>query len=151
MTTKLSLLLLGFFLVHPAFALAGVNDILGVWLTQDKDAKIEIYRCAAKYCGKIVWLAEPVYPAGSKEGVPGTPILDTKNPDTVVRNKPLVGKEILYDFQYVGDDAWKDGSIYDPDDGKTYRGSMQVLSRHKMEVRGFIGFSVFGSSTIWTK
>ena len=57
------------------------DDILGVWNNAEKDGKIEIFKCDGKYCGKIVWAKEPNYPAGSKEGTPGTPRIDYKNPD----------------------------------------------------------------------
>ena len=34
------------------------NTILGKWLTGDKKAHIEVYKCQDKFCGKIVWLLE---------------------------------------------------------------------------------------------
>jgi len=60
----------------------GSDDILGVWNNQEKDAKIEIQKCGEKYCGKIVWLKEPNYPEGSKDGLPGSPKTDHNNPRT---------------------------------------------------------------------
>lgn len=69
---------------------AASDDILGSWLNQDKDAKIEIFKCGNDFCGKITWLKEPAYPTGSKEGVPGTPKVDTKNSDASRRNMPLM-------------------------------------------------------------
>ena len=74
----------------PAYA-AGLDDIIGVWNTKERDAKIEIYKCGIKYCGKIAWLKEPNYPAGSKEGTPDTPMLDHNNPDPNLRKTPLIG------------------------------------------------------------
>jgi hypothetical protein len=34
----------------PAYAASG-DDILGVWNNAEKDAKIEIFKCAERYCG----------------------------------------------------------------------------------------------------
>jgi len=130
---------------------AGPNDILGLWNTEKRDAKIEIYKCGTKYCGKIAWLKEPTYPAGSKEGAPGTPILDHNNPDPELRKKPLIGSPILIDFAFAGDNLWKNGKIYNSDNGKIYRGKMTLISPEELNVRGFIGIPLLGGSTTWTR
>ena len=133
-----------------AFA-AGQNDILGLWNTEKKDAKIKVYKCGAKYCGKIDWLKEATYPAGSKEGAPGTPILDHNNPDPELRKKPLIGSPILINFIFAGDNLWKNGKIYNSDNGKIYSGKLTLISHDQLNVRGFIGISLIGGSTTWTR
>src|SRR5208337_325545 len=127
------------------------DDILGLWNTEKKDAKIEIYKCGTKYCGKIAWLEEPTYPAGSKEGAPGTPILDSNNPDPALRKKPLIGLQLLSGFVFAGDNLWNNGKIYNSDNGKTYSGKMTLVSPDQLKVRGFIGISLFGGTTTWTR
>ncbi|HAM50101.1 MAG TPA: DUF2147 domain-containing protein [Nitrospiraceae bacterium] len=112
---------------------------------------MEIYKCNLKYCGKIVWLKEPTYPADSKEGTPGTPILDQNNPNPKLRKTPLIGLPILLNFVYAGDNSWKSGKIYNSDNGKTYSGSLTLVSLNHLKVRGFIGISLIGGSTIWTR
>ncbi|MBF0505246.1 MAG: DUF2147 domain-containing protein [Nitrospirae bacterium] len=133
-----------------AFA-AGPDDILGLWNTEERDAKIEIYKCGSKYCGKIAWLKEPTYPAGSKEGVPGTPILDHSNPNPKLRERPLIGLPILIDFLFAGDNLWNNGKIYNSDNGKIYSGKMTLISPDQLNVRGFIGISLIGGTTKWTR
>ena len=139
-------------LLLAAFAYAaGPDDILGLWNTEKKDAKIEIYKCGTKYCGRIAWLKEPVYPPGSKEGVPGTPILDHNNPDPELRKKPLIGSPILIDFVFAGGNLWRDGKIYNSDNGKIYSGKMTLISADQLKVRGFIGIPLLGGTTTWTR
>jgi len=139
-------------ILFSAFAYAASpDDILGLWNTEKKDAKIEIYKCGTKYCGKIAWLKEAVYPAGSKEGAPGTPILDHNNPSPELREKPLIGSPILIDFAFTGDNLWKDGKIYNSDNGKIYSGKLTLISPDILNVRGFIGISLIGGSTTWTR
>ena len=111
----------------PAYALQG-DDILGVWNNEEKDGKIELFKCDEKYCGKIVFAKEPNYPAGSKEGVPGTPRLDHNNPDPAKRSTPILGLLIVKDFIFDGEDTWKGGTVYDPKNGKTYRGKITLVS-----------------------
>jgi len=133
-----------------AFA-AQADDILGVWFNGEKDAKIEISKCAEKYCGKIVWLKEPNYPEGSKDGTPGTPKLDHNNPDAALRRTPIIGLQIVYDFTFSGGDLWKYGRVYDPKNGKTYKGKMTLVSPQQLDLRGYIGISLIGRTTSWTR
>jgi uncharacterized protein (DUF2147 family) len=130
---------------------ANGDDILGVWNDAEKDAKIEIFKCENKYCGKIVSAKEPNYPAGSKEGTPGSPRLDHNNPDSAKRSRPIIGLQIMNDFTFAGDGAWKDGTVYDPKNGKAYRGKMTLVSPNKLVMRGFVGIPLFGRSTEWTR
>ena len=130
---------------------AGADDILGVWYNQEKDARIEIFKCGEKYCGKIVWLKEPNYPAGSKEGAPGTPKVDNNNPAPALRTRPVMGLQIVHDFVFVGDSLWKNGTVYDPKNGKTYSGKITLVSPGQLNLRGFIGISLIGRTAVWTR
>lgn len=146
--TALVLLLL---LASATLCMAASDDIVGVWYDQVKDAKIDVFKCGDKYCGKLVWLREPNYPPGSKEGTPGTPKLDNNNPDPALRKAPRLGLEIVKDFQFAGDSLWKNGTVYDPKSGKTYSGKITMVSPKELHLRGFVGISMFGRTEIWTR
>jgi uncharacterized protein (DUF2147 family) len=122
-----------------------------VWFNGEKDAKIEIVKCAGKYCGKIIWLKEPNYPDSSKDGTPGTQKLDHNNPDAALKKTPIIGLSIVHDFSYAGENIWKDGKVYDPKNGKTYKGKMTLVSPAQLDLRGYIGISLLGRTTIWTR
>ncbi len=130
---------------------AQADDILGVWFNAEKDARIEIVKCGERYCGKVVWLKDPDYPDGSTDGVPGTPKLDHNNPDRARRKEQILGLEIVRDFRYAGDSLWKDGTVYDPKNGKTYQGKMTLVSPERLDLRGFIGISLIGRTATWTR
>ena len=149
--TRLTSVLLLLFVAFTAPAFAGSDDILGAWFNQAKDAKIEIFKCGSDFCGKIVWLKEPVYPAGSKEGAPGTPKVDTKNPDASHRKNPIMGMQIVNGLQPAGTGLWKNGKIYDPDSGKTYSAKATLASPDELDLRGFIGVSLLGRTEKWTR
>lgn len=138
-------------LVFPCFAANDANAIIGVWYNQAKDAKIDISKCGDTYCGKIVWLKEPNYPQGSKDGTPGTPKLDHKNPNPDLRKTPVMGMEIVREFKYAGDNLWNNGKVYDPKSGKTYNAKMTLVSPTQLDLRGFVGISLFGRTEKWTK
>jgi uncharacterized protein (DUF2147 family) len=130
---------------------AGADDILGVWNNEEKDARIEVFKCSEKYCGKIIWLKDPNYPAGSTEGTPGTPRLDDHNPDPARRARPIFGLLIVEGFVFAGDGSWKGGTVYDPKVGKAYRGKITLVSPGVLKLRGFVGISLFGRNTTWTR
>jgi uncharacterized protein (DUF2147 family) len=116
------------------------QQILGTWLTQDKEGLVQIYRAASgEFEGRIVF--------GS--GEPDQ--LDDKNPDPGLRIRSLNGAVILQGFRYAGEGKWTDGTIYDPDNGKTYRCTMELKSADTLSVRGYIGVPLLGRSVLWTR
>jgi uncharacterized protein (DUF2147 family) len=127
------------------------DDILGMWYNGEKDARIEIAKCGEKYCGTVVWLKEPDYPEGSKDGIPGSPKTDHNNPDPSLRKTPIIGLRIVHDFSFAGGNVWKDGKVYDPKNGKTYKGRMTLVSPAQLDLRGYIGISLIGRTTTWTR
>ncbi len=132
------------FAVDPA-------QVLGVWNTEDKKAKVEIYPCGDKYCGKIVWLKDPNYEPGSKEGTPGTPKIDFRNPDPSLRSRPILGMPFMTNFAFDGDRTWTGGRLYDPEKGKTYSGKITLVSPERLDLRGYIGISLLGRTSQWTR
>ena len=58
---------------------------------------------------------------------------------------------ILWGFKQDGD-KWTGGSLLDPDDGKIYKGKLQVIDGgKKLDVRGFIGISLIGRTQTWVR
>ncbi len=121
------------------------DDILGIWFNEEKDAKVEIYKGNGKYHGKIVWLNEPNEPAT------GLPKLDDENDDESLRSRPVMGLILVKDFIYDGDGLYEDGEIYDPKNGSTYSCYMKFESMDQLKVRGYIGISLIGRTTYWTR
>ena len=52
----------------------GMSDILGIWKTETGEAKVEIFMCGEKICGKIIWLKNPIY-TDTRDGEVGAPVL----------------------------------------------------------------------------
>lgn len=114
-----------------AFAQNKSDEVLGQWLTSDNNAKIEIYKTADKYFGKIIWIEpSPKALAGGHGHKNAKPV--------------KVGQIILNDFVFNGSDTWKDGTIYDPNNDETYSCYLILERKNKLKIRGYIGFSIFG-------
>jgi uncharacterized protein (DUF2147 family) len=132
------------------FAYASEEDVLlGKWLTDQGKAHVEITKEGDTYTGKIVWLADPNYPADDPE--PGKPRHDRNNPDSTKRGQPIIGLVILRDFKYAGGNSWRKGTIYDPETGKTYKSNITLAKDGSLKVRGFVGISLIGETTVWTR
>jgi uncharacterized protein (DUF2147 family) len=124
--------------------------IVGKWMVQEKDVQIEIYPCDGKYCGKIVWLKEPNYPADDPKGMAGKSKVDRENPDPAKKSQPTMGMNLVWGFTYSGGNLWEGGFIYNPRNGKTYKCKLTLESPDTLKVRGFIGISLIGETTTWT-
>jgi uncharacterized protein (DUF2147 family) len=121
------------------------DDILGVWLNEDKDAHVEIYKENDLYYGKIIWLKFPI------DDETGKPKLDKHNPDPELQKRPSLGIKLLTDFEWDGDNEWDEGDIYDPKSGKTYSCYIVMKEYDLLKIRGYIGVSLIGRTTYWTR
>jgi uncharacterized protein (DUF2147 family) len=121
-----------------AFGQPKPDAIVGEWLTAAKDGKVQIYKSGNKFFGKISWGNRP----NGK---------DTNNPDPKLRDQNLIGLVILKDFSFNGKDKWEDGTIYDPNNGKTYSCVIRLKDEKTLEVRGYIGISLLGRTEVWTR
>jgi uncharacterized protein (DUF2147 family) len=99
-------------------ATAAVESPLGKWKLSSGKVTVQIDTCGPKLCGKIVGLAKPLDRKGK-------PKVDKNNPDSSMRNRPLIGVTVFNDMQSTGTNSWK-GKIYNADDGSIYRATAQL-------------------------
>lgn len=120
----------------PAMALPAVPE--GVWLI-DNRAAVQIYNCAGLMCGRIIWLKVPRNLLGQLDR-------DKYNPAPALRQRQLCGLTMLWNLHPDGRNRWKDGWFYNPDDGKTYRVSAQLVSDNVMTARIYLGVPLLGQT-----
>jgi uncharacterized protein (DUF2147 family) len=139
-------------IVFSGFTAKGQNkknpadNIIGRWLTQQKTGVIEIYKHGAKFYGKLAWIKDSV---DKKTNLPPK---DTKNPDPALRGRNIKGLELLSSFQYVGENNYKEGKVYDPERGDVYNCKMHLSDDGKtLDFRGYIGISLLGRTEKWTR
>ncbi|WP_221392279.1 DUF2147 domain-containing protein [Dyadobacter sp. NIV53] len=141
---KLALSILLFLFSLITFAQNNDADrIIGEWLNEDKDGKIEIYKTGNTYFGKVIW-GNSIYEDDGQ-----TLKKDLKNPDEKLRQRNILNMVVLSNFTY-SEDIFDNGKIYDPKSGKTYNCTMK-LKDNKLEIRGYVGISLLGHSTYWEK
>lgn len=103
------------------FSAMAAEPIYGVWVRDGHpDDKLEFYDCAGKLCAR------------------GTLPLPDGSP----------APEILRKAAKNGDNSWK-GDLFNPEDGKTYTGSITYDSTTKLTLSGCL--MIFCQSETWTR
>jgi len=145
MKKQLLLLAVAMFISLPIWAQA--DALLGIWLTEEKNSQVEITKTAnGQFVGRIVWLNEPLDEDGKVK-------TDKENPNANQRNQRLLGLQILKGFTYdANKKEWSGGTIYDPDNGKTYSAFMKLDGNNTMVLRGYVmGMRMLGRNSSWTR
>ncbi|MEM7104844.1 MAG: DUF2147 domain-containing protein [Bacteroidota bacterium] len=135
-------------LVAPFFAIGQNGSTIyspaGVWLSENGNEKIEIYEKDGKFNGIMVWMKDEYDENGNLK-------VDSKNPDEALRERPMVGVEILFGFKYTGNGWYTGGRIYDPGTGNTYAARIKMVDETTAKIRGYVGIPLFGRSEVCTK
>jgi len=144
---KKSFLLLTFAMFLGMNAYSQADQIIGIWLTEEGNSQIEISKAPnGQYIGRIVWMEEPLNEQGN-------PKVDEDNPNAALRNRPLQNLQILQGFTYNANRReWSGGTIYDPEEGKTYDAVMRLEGNSTLILRGFVmGMRLLGRNATWTR
>jgi uncharacterized protein (DUF2147 family) len=67
-----------------------------------------------------------------------------------MKNRTILGLAIMRGFHPDGDE-WVGGTVVDPENGKEYQGKIWAVGKDSLHMRGFIGFSIFGRTEVWTR
>ena len=127
------------------------ESILGEWVTEEGKSHIVISECEVGLCGNIIWIKELTYPADDEKGMAGKTRIDRENPNSTLQNRPLIGLQFLSGFKVKNSNIWEEGKIYDPENGETYKCKMTLVDPNTLNVRGYIGFTWIGRTTVWTR
>jgi uncharacterized protein (DUF2147 family) len=121
------------------------SPLAGFWVTPDGDWVIEITSCAGGFCGQLVGL--------SQSHRPGIMTTDSHNPDPARRGTPLCGLILMGNFKPVKSEAgsWDGGWAYDPQNGKTYSGTLRLSGPDLLALRGYVFIPLFGHTEIFTR
>lgn len=118
------------------------DKITGIWITENGDSQVQIFRNSqGKFSGKIVWLRKDIN------------ALDKENPDEKLKDRKILGLLLLQNFSFNKDEEeWTDGSIYDPESGKTYDCYMWLESNDILKVKGYVlGMRFLSRQTTWKR
>jgi uncharacterized protein (DUF2147 family) len=117
-------------------ALPACADPTGVWRVEDGRAHIRTAICDNELWGVVSWAQSP----GN----------DAHNPDPALRNRPMLGVPIIVGMKKVEPNRWE-GSIYNPQNGKTYQGVVTQTKPDELEVEGCVLSGWLCSGQDWTR
>lgn len=122
------------------------DDITGVWWNEAKTSKIKVENKDGKYIGTVIHVIPEKY-------VNGAPAKDDKNPDLLLRSRSILNLRILEGLVFNSTDKeWVNGTIYDPNSGKTYECFAWLDGKDKLQLKGFIaGIRMLGRKSAWTR
>ena len=119
----------------------------GTWRTiDDKTGQAKAIVAIASVNGELQGTIEKIFvPPAPEENPLCTRCADQR------RNKPVVGMQILWGLKRHGSE-YTGGWVLNPEDGKTYRAKLRLVDGgRKLEVRGFVGLSLFGRTQTWIR
>jgi Delta7-sterol 5-desaturase len=98
------------------------RGLQGEWWTPGFNARVRIEACGADaVCGRIVWLWDD-------------------KPQGIADKTPLIGKPVIDQMKLSEPGQWNGGRLYNPEDGRDYKGSLQLRSDTTLVVSGCVLF-----------
>lgn len=141
----LLVLISSFFLNFNAQSKADL--ILGNWMATDNSVLVNVFKSGDDYNAKVLWFDKNL---GS--GKPIHERRDVANPDPALRNRKIIGMEILHGLHYnEKNNSWEQGKIYDGSSGRTWDSSVTVEKDGTLKVRGYWKFKWIGKSMSFRK
>lgn len=122
----------------------GAPGVSGLWLDNEGKAAVEVKVCGAEICGSIAWLRDPLNPLGK-------PWTDIMNADRTKRTRPVCGLQIIGGLKHGGNGLWKDGWIYDPEEGKQFNVELSLANDDTLKVFGYAGIRLVSETLMWKR
>jgi hypothetical protein len=116
-------------------------SVYGVWASSG--TMIEVTPAGPGLSARIIALKHPDWREKDGVGRVGEPRTDIHNPDPALRDRPLIGVELLEGFHFING-RWR-GRLYLPTNGSTWNSSARVRNG-VLELRGYLGIPLFGRS-----
>jgi uncharacterized protein (DUF2147 family) len=110
--------------------------IEGVWRSKQL-SEVTIAPCGGSFCGKLT----KVFSAAGHT-------VDQANENPELRTRKLQGLEIL-NMKATSRPTKFEGQVYNPEDGKTYSGNIEIKSAEKMVLNGCV--MIFCKGEEWTR
>ena len=119
---------------------------VGLWQTVNEKGEPEGLVRIVEVAGELRGTVEKVYSPPAPNANPLC--LDCTG---ARKGQPVIGMQILSGLRRDGEE-YSGGEILDPNNGKSYRCLMRLADGgRKLEVRGYIGISLFGRTQVWLR
>ena len=113
---------------------------VGLWNTPEDGGVVRIERCGDDICGRPV-------SSSRLRAFPGQK--DLRNRDPALRGRTIRGLLILK-LHPLGPGHWGAGSVYNPNDGRTYKASLELTGGSRLRLQGCL-VAPFCRTQTWTR
>ncbi len=118
------------------------DDIVGRWISAQRNVTVQIYKDSSAFRGKIVWFDD-----SDDKRRPMVNRTDKNNPIKSLRNRKIIGLDVLTGLNFnIKCNCWQKGKIYDVTTGKTWNASITLDNINLVKVRGFWHYEFIGKS-----
>ncbi|HEY0629364.1 MAG TPA: DUF2147 domain-containing protein [Sphingomicrobium sp.] len=128
-----SKLILAAFLLSAAPALASAQAIEGQWTNYKKNVVVQVERCGAAYCGRVVQASAKAQEKARKGGTPR-----------------LIGTQILTGLRPTGDGKFR-GRAFVPKRNIHATATVRQLNDNVMQVQGCVLGGLLCDNEKWTR
>jgi uncharacterized protein (DUF2147 family) len=150
---SLGLFLVLAFATHSAAQAQTVAPIEGVWRTA-LASEVTIAPCPAGFCGYLSKIIVPEGMLSSAEAEAAAAMeveefYDERNKDPALRSRPMLGLQIL--TLRPGERPTVFDEVYNPEDGNSYSGYMEMLGPDLVRLNGCVLFNVVCRGEDWVR
>ena len=112
--------------------------ICGKWESTENNLIVQVYMQHDKFVAKIIWFSDT---AGRHMDY----WRDVRNPDPSLRNRKILGMNVLEDLTYqAGTNSWEDGMVYDSKHGRDWNAAAYIDKKGLLKVKGYWHFKFIG-------
>jgi uncharacterized protein (DUF2147 family) len=97
------------------------SGVTGEWWTPGFNARVRIEPCGDAVCGRIVWLWD-------------------ETPKDIADKTGLIGRLVIDALSAAEPGRWRGGRLYNPEDGRDYKGTLHLQSPTRLVVDGCVLF-----------
>lgn len=150
----LAALLVGLNVAAAQETLVPLDPIEGTWQTLLL-SEVTIIACPEGFCGMLSKIIVPTEGLTKEEivaanAMPVESFTDMRNPDPNLRSRPMMGLQILT-LRYGSKPGIYDGEIYNPQDGNTYSGYVEMLGPHQVKLNGCVLYNIICQGEDWVR
>lgn len=138
----------------PVVEAPPLDPIEGIWQTRLL-SEVTITSCAEGFCGYLSRIVVPTENLTAEEAeaaaamAPET-FTDARNKDPELRNRPMLGLQLLTLRPSQKPNIY-DGEIYNPEDGNTYSGYVEMLAPDLVRLNGCVLFNTICRGEDWAR
>jgi len=146
---------IGLFLFTAIHATAqGPAPIEGVWRAE-LQSEVTIQACDVGYCGRLTRIIVPSVGLSREEAEAASEMspdefFDYRNEDPALRSRPMQDLQLLT-LRPGKKSTIFDGEIYNPQDGKTYSGFVEMTSPDTLRLNGCVLYNIICRGEDWVR